>query len=175
MKRHFLLPLVILSFVFTACSVDDTPSNEDSFDPDGIANVNNGGGVDFSQYENVWEYAADVSSEDENEFMTNGIVNSPYIRTVNNQQEYILLVTKDCKFNYRFVNDEYPSYFHWNMETGEIELGTFSLYKDKLGNFCIKIIIDKTSDGDGNKIKLNKAKTIIYKYIVTERFLYLYE
>lgn len=154
MKRYFLLSFVILSFVFTACSGDDSSSNEDSFDPDEIANVNNGEEVDFSQYENVW-----IPENGSDEGMS-GIVNIAWTLYGENDICGELFITDS-----NFAGGRYKlntPYYVYCVNGTEYYAGTFNLYK-KTSNFYVKTIVDKKLNDNNEWVQIQvKEKTRNY-------------
>ncbi|GEM_PF-5903252 len=159
MKRYFLLPLVILSFVFTACSNDASSSNEDSFDPDGIANVNNGEGVDFSQYENVLEGTVEDSL-----LVPDGIVNISW--SDDNRIYFFVDSDREEKWRYTALLST-PYFILMNDIRGghEMYAGTFSLERSG-NNFYITIITNKKCNSTGDGWDNIEEKKETHQYIV---------
>ena len=153
MKRYFLLPLAILSFTFIACSGDDSSPNEDSFDPDGIATVNNGGGVDFSQYENVW-----IPENGSDEGLS-GIVNIAWTLYGNENICGKLFITDDNWKRYNLT----PPFYVYCINGEEYYAGTFKIFK-KNNAYYVTTKINKKGISDGWESVQEVSET--HKYFV---------
>lgn len=153
---RFIALVFLCAFLF-GCGENSEGSG--SFDPDNIAHVNNGDGVDFSEYDEVWEYQPDVSNTD---YVISGIADSCWGKQGDGKDEHLYFVTEENPKNYRFVNNEFPSFCYYDMENQIIRLGTFSLYKEG-SNFCVRIKINKTKDAEANFVDIEEKMAFIHK------------
>ena len=138
MRKIFRNALFLLCVLALAACSDDGGSG--SFDPDGIAHMENGIGVDFSRYDEVWV------PENGSEGRAEGIVNVAWTLYGDDVCRARMFIT-DSGFAGGRYNLETPYYIYCEDGT-DYYAGSFSLYR-RGGSFVIRTEIhSRLNDND---------------------------
>ena len=147
-----------------SCSSEDEASENNIFDPDGIAHVNNGEDFNFEEYEKVW--TPENGSEEE----VSGIVNVPWTLFDGDDIYSRCFVTDK-----NFANGRYKlqtPYYIYCINGTEWYAGTFNLYK-KANGFYIQTVIDKKLNQNLSWESIQKEEKL-YRYTVfSEKLIFI--